>query len=60
LKKDKTVYAEYTKEYGVDKIEVNVDAWEKGANVLLIDDLLATGGTASAGIDLVEKLEFIF
>eukprot|EP01080_Neovahlkampfia_damariscottae_P008839 gene8839-787_t len=52
----KTEYAEYTKEYGKDKIEVNVDAWEKGANVLLIDDLLATGGTAGAGVDLVEKL----
>jgi len=46
----------YKKEYECDTIEIHRDAIEKGQNVLLIDDLLATGGTAKANIDLVEKL----
>ena len=46
----------YKKEYECDTIEIHQDAIEKGANVLIIDDLLATGGTIKANIELVEKL----
>jgi adenine phosphoribosyltransferase len=46
----------YKKEYECDTIEIHQDAIEKGQNVLLIDDLLATGGTVKANIELVEKL----
>jgi adenine phosphoribosyltransferase len=52
----KCVDVTYKKEYECDTIEVHEDAIEKGQKVLLIDDLLATGGTAQANIDLVEKL----
>ncbi len=51
-----TVSAEYDLEYGTDKLEVHADAVTPGQNVLIHDDLLATGGTARAKIDLVEKL----
>lgn len=51
-----TVSQEYELEYGTDKVEIHIDALEKGARVLLIDDLLATGGTALAGAALVEKV----
>ena len=51
-----TVSAEYDLEYGTDKLEVHADAIKPGQNVLVHDDLLATGGTARAKIDLVEKL----
>ena len=47
---------EYELEYGTDKIEIHKDAIEKGQNVLIIDDLLATGGTSEAAAKLVEKL----
>jgi adenine phosphoribosyltransferase len=47
---------EYELEYGTDKVEMHRDALEKGARVLLIDDLLATGGTALAAAALIEKL----
>ncbi len=47
---------DYELEYGTDTIEVHKDAIEKGTRVLLIDDLLATGGTALAAAALVEKL----
>jgi len=46
----------YDLEYGSASLEVHVDALEKGDKVLLIDDLLATGGTAAASCELVEKL----
>ena len=46
----------YKKEYECDTIEMHQDAIKKGENILLIDDLLATGGTAKANIELVEKL----
>jgi adenine phosphoribosyltransferase len=46
----------YKKEYECDTIEMHQDAIEKGQNILLIDDLLATGGTVKANIELVEKL----
>ena len=45
----------YELEYGTDTIEVHKDAFEKGANVLIVDDLLATGGTAEAACKLVKK-----
>jgi adenine phosphoribosyltransferase len=48
------VSAEYILEYGVDALEMHADALEGGARVLLHDDLLATGGTARALVDLVE------
>jgi adenine phosphoribosyltransferase len=51
-----TVQHEYELEYGTDTVEVHTDAIEKGARVLLVDDLLATGGTALAAAALVEKL----
>ncbi len=50
------VSQEYDLEYGTDKIEIHKDALEKGERVLLVDDLLATGGTALAAAALIEKL----
>jgi len=47
---------EYKLEYGTDKIEMHIDAIKKGTKVLIIDDLLATGGTALASAALIEKL----
>jgi adenine phosphoribosyltransferase len=52
----KCVNLTYTKEYESDTVEIHQDAIEKGANILIIDDLLATGGTVKANIDLVEEL----
>ena len=52
----KCVDLTYKKEYECDTIEIHEDAIEQGQKVLLIDDLLATGGTIKANIDLVEKL----
>ena len=52
----KTVSVEYDLEYGTDKIEVHEDAIHAGHKVLLVDDLIATGGTARAACDLIEKL----
>lgn len=51
-----TVSHEYELEYGFDCIEVHVDAIRKGDRVLVIDDLLATGGTSLACAKLVEKI----
>jgi adenine phosphoribosyltransferase len=52
-----TVLAQdYTLEYGQATLEIHDDALQPGERVLLIDDLLATGGTAKAGIQLVERL----
>lgn len=48
---------EYDLEYGTDRIEIHADALNKGDNVLIVDDLLATGGTAKAAADLVQKFE---
>ncbi|MDT9546426.1 MAG: adenine phosphoribosyltransferase [Chlorobium sp.] len=50
------VSQEYELEYGTDKVEIHVDAIERGTRVLLVDDLLATGGTALAAAALVEKV----
>ena len=52
----KTVSHTYQKEYGPDTIEIHEDAIKKGDMVLIIDDLIATGGTVAAAIKLVEKL----
>jgi adenine phosphoribosyltransferase len=52
----KCVDVTYKKEYECDTIEIHEDAIEKGQNILLIDDLLATGGTVKANIELIEKL----
>jgi adenine phosphoribosyltransferase len=46
---------EYSLEYGVDTIEIHADAIKAGDRVLLVDDLVATGGTATAAIDLIRK-----
>ena len=51
-----TVSAEYELEYGVDSLERHADAIAHGARVLVHDDLLATGGTAKAKVNLVEQL----
>jgi adenine phosphoribosyltransferase len=47
---------EYELEYGTDTVEIHKDAISKGLKVLLVDDLLATGGTALAAAALIEKL----
>jgi adenine phosphoribosyltransferase len=51
-----TVSVEYELEYGLDALEVHADALSDGARVLIHDDLIATGGTARAKIEAVEKL----
>ena len=52
-----TVGQDYELEYGTDTIEVHKDAITKGQRILIVDDLIATGGTAEAAIKLVQKLE---
>ena len=52
----KTEAHEYELEYGTDKIEMHTDSIKKGCKVLVVDDLLATGGTALAAAALIEKL----
>jgi adenine phosphoribosyltransferase len=52
----KAVSLTYRKEYESDTVEIHRDAIESGQRVLIIDDLLATGGTVKANADLVEKL----
>lgn len=52
----KTISQSYDLEYGSDTIEIHEDALEKGAKILLIDDLIATGGTALGAIALIEKV----
>jgi len=46
----------YTLEYGTNSLEIHVDAIEEGQKVLVVDDLLATGGTAEATCNLIERL----
>ena len=52
----KTISAEYQLEYGTDMLEMHEDAVKPGQRVVIVDDLLATGGTTAANIKLVEKL----
>ncbi len=52
----RSLRAEYALEYGTDALEVHVDALDPGDQVLIVDDVIATGGTASASVELVEKL----
>ena len=52
----KTVRATYDLEYGTDSLEIHHDAVSKGQRVLIVDDLLATGGTAKAVVGLVKGL----
>ena len=49
------VGVEYALEYGTDRLEMHVDAFAPGARVLVVDDVLATGGTARATCDLIER-----
>jgi len=52
----KTQSITYDLEYGTDTLEVHIDAVKKAANVLMVDDLLATGGTMAAACKLIEKI----
>lgn len=51
-----TVGVDYALEYGSDRVEVHTDAFQAGGHVLLVDDVLATGGTLTAARTLIEKL----
>ena len=51
-----TVGRDYELEYGTDRIEIHVDAIQKGDRVLLVDDLIATGGTAEAATKLIQDM----
>ena len=51
-----TVGLNYALEYGMDRIEVQADAIQRGQRVVVVDDLLATGGTMAAGINLLREL----
>jgi adenine phosphoribosyltransferase len=52
----KTTSVTYALEYGTDSLEIHEDAVQKGQHVLVVDDLLATGGTSAATVELVRKL----
>ena len=51
-----TIGHDYSLEYGADRVEIHIDAIAKGEQVLLVDDLIATGGTAEASVALIQKL----
>lgn len=51
-----TIGHDYELEYGVDRIELHIDAISEGEKILLVDDLIATGGTAQAAVILIEKM----
>jgi adenine phosphoribosyltransferase len=52
-----TIFTEYELEYGTDELHLQVDAIEKGNKVLVIDDVIATGGTLEAVIELIDRFE---
>ncbi|ATB58907.1 adenine phosphoribosyltransferase [Xanthomonas citri pv. fuscans] len=54
----RTLIQEYALEYGTDRIEMHEDALPRGARVLIVDDVLATGGTLRAALGLAAQLEF--
>lgn len=51
-----TIGHDYELEYGTDRIEIHTDAFDKGEKILLVDDLIATGGTAEAACKLIAKM----
>ena len=51
----KTIGCDYNLEYGTDRIEIHIDAITAGENILLVDDIIASGGTAEAAISLIKK-----
>ena len=51
-----TIGEDYALEYGQDRVEIHIDAISKGDHVLLVDDLIATGGTADAALRLIRKM----
>lgn len=53
------IQADYELEYGTNTLEMQKDAFAPGSKILIVDDLLATGGTIKASIELVEKLQGI-
>ena len=53
----KTISQDYDLEYGSDQIEIHSDSIRPGEKVLIVDDLIATGGTAEAAVKIVEKME---
>jgi adenine phosphoribosyltransferase len=52
----KTIGESYTLEYGEETVEIHEDAFSRGERVVIIDDLMATGGTIAAAVNLVQKL----
>ncbi len=52
----KTISESYALEYGTEKIEIHIDAVKPGEKVLIVDDLIATGGTVKAAANLIERL----
>jgi adenine phosphoribosyltransferase len=52
-----TIKQTYDLEYGTDTLEIHADAIAPGDRILIVDDLLATGGTVSAAVDLIKKLQ---
>jgi len=50
------VNAKYEMEYGTSTLEMHIDALDGGSNVIIVDDLIATGGTLKASVELIEKL----
>ena len=52
-----TIKQDYKLEYGSDQIEIHIDAIKEGERVLIVDDLIATGGTVEAAVKLVQKIK---
>ena len=52
-----TIKQDYKLEYGSDQIEIHIDAIKEGERVLIVDDLIATGGTVEAAVKLIQKMK---